>query len=213
MTIRMGLLAVLLGLGVPVFAEDSKVVYVHKPSPRYPEKLKADRVSGAVLIQFKANHDGLITDLKVIDSAHTLFSTALERTMRNWRVERWEVTEERPASVPIRMDFYFIHEREEMGPNTWVRRRLNHVRCSKVNDELRAFSLRSPDEPLTVMKYFRETIRQINHHSHYRKVSVAEATAKVGAFIDAIPPIIDMCSNQPNLRYIDLLPNEVREWL
>jgi len=59
------------------------------PTPRYPDELRAQRLEGEVVVQFRVNEKGRVepSTMQVVRSQHELFTLAVRNVLPKFRFE------------------------------------------------------------------------------------------------------------------------------
>lgn len=191
-------------------ADHLALEFEYQPGPGYPWSLYDGRVSGSVLVDFMAHHDGTITDVNVIDSTHATFAEFVKDAISRWRLAPWHTNPERPASIVARKEFFFIHPNDGNSVHRWARSQVRHLSCHTLNKAVEAFRTDSPARDMMDMRYFRYTFMWLARHATLRKMSDQQRAELGDDFAQAIPAVINACTKAPQLRYRDVLPDVVR---
>ena len=194
-------------------AEESSVEYDYRKAPVWPYSLLKSGVSGWVLFDVKAHHDGRVSEPEVLDSSHPLFSLSVINVAPTWRVKPWVVSDQRPAVISLRQEHYFVHPREGNAPVPWLHRSLRHLTCTRFNNRLEDFRQNLSGLEEIDMSVFRHTFEVLARVSTYRKLSDEQRLALDDALAYAIPEVIQRCRANPGLRYKEALPDQVKTML
>ncbi|WP_419789368.1 energy transducer TonB [Pseudomonas petrae] len=206
-------LCVICAICIAANAEEGDVEFDYRRAPAWPYSLQKSGVSGWVLLDLKAHHDGRVSEPEVLESSHPLMSRAVVNIVPTWRVKPWAVSDERPAVVSLRHEHYFLHPREGTNPVTWLHRSLRHLTCTRFNNRLEDFQQNSSGLEEIDMSVFRHTFKVLARVATYRKLSDEQRFALGDALAVAAPEVIQRCGANPELRYKDVLPDEVRRML
>ena len=79
-------------------AEITKPVEIEKTTPKYPESARQDRVMGMVIVETVISDEGLVEDVRVVESPDERLSAAAVEAVREWRFEP-ALCDGKPASV------------------------------------------------------------------------------------------------------------------
>ena len=194
-------------------ADEGSVEFNYQRAPAWPYSLLKSGTSGWVVFDFKAHHDGQVFEPEVLDSSHPLLSRAVINVVPAWRVKPWAISAEKPAVLFLRQEHYFIHPREGTSPVTWLHRGLRHLSCAKFNKRLEDFQQTSSGLETIDMSVFRHSYKVLARVATYRKLSDEQRFALGDALEEAAPGIIQRCAANPELRYKDVLPDQVRVML
>ncbi|UZJ60340.1 energy transducer TonB [Pseudomonas sp. KU26590] len=165
------------------------------------------------MFDIKAHHDGRVSEPEVLESSHPLLARAVVNIAPTWRVKPWAVSDNRPAVVSLRHEHYFVHPREGNSPVTWLHRSLRHLTCTKFNKRLEDFQQNSSGLEEIDMSVFRHTFKVLARVATYRKLPDEQRFALGDALAEAAPGIIQRCGANAELRYKDVLPEQVRMML
>ncbi|MDC6379127.1 energy transducer TonB [Pseudomonas graminis] len=206
-------LCVMYAVCIAASAEESSVQFDYRRAPAWPYSLSRSGISGWVVYGLKAHHDGRVSEPEVLDSSHPLFALSVVNVVPTWRVKPWVVSEQRPAVISLRQEHYFVHPREGNAPVPWLHRSLRHLSCAKFNKRFEDFQQNASDLEQVEMSVFRHTYSVLARVATYRKLSDEQRFALGDALADAVPEVIQRCGANPELRYKDVLPDEVRRML
>lgn len=204
---------VMLAVCIKVHADERSVEFDYRRAPAWPYSLSKSGVSGWVVYNLKAHHDGKVSAPEVLDSSHPLFSLSVVNVAPIWRVKPWVVSDQRPAVISLRQEHYFVHPREGNAPVPWLHRSLRHMTCARFNKRLDDFQQNSSGLEEIDMSVFRHTFKVLARVATYRRLSDERRFALGDALADAAPEIIQRCRANPELRYKDVLPDQVRMML
>jgi hypothetical protein len=202
-------LCVMSAVCIAASAEESSVEFDYRRAPAWPYSLSKSGISGWVVYDLKAHHDGSVSEPEVLDSSHPLFSLSIVKVVPTWRVKPWVVSEHRPAVISLRQEHYFVHPREGNAPVPWLHRSLRHLSCAKFNKRFEDFRQNSSDLEQVEMSVFRHTYSVLARVATYRKLSDEQRFALGDALAEAVPEVIQRCRANPALRYKDVLPDQV----
>lgn len=191
-------------------ADEQSVEFDYRRAPAWPYSLSKSGISGWVVYDLKAHHDGRVSAPEVLDSSHPLFSLSVVNVVPMWRVKPWIVSERRPAVISLRQEHYFVHPREGNATVPWLHRSLRHLSCTKFNKRFEDFQQNSSGLEQAEMSVFRHTFKVLGRVATYRKLSDEQRFAIGDALADAVPEVIQRCRANPELRYKDVLPDQVR---
>jgi hypothetical protein len=190
-------------------ADERSVEFDYRRAPAWPYSLSKSGISGWVVYDLKAHHDGRVSKPEVLDSSHPLFALSVVNVVPTWRVKPWVVSEQRPAVISLRQEHYFVHPREGNAPVPWLHRSLRHLSCAKFNKRFEDFQQNASDLEQVEMSVFRHTYSVLARVATYRKLSDEQRFALGDALADAVPEVIQRCRANPALRYKDVLPDQV----
>lgn len=202
--------SLLVAVCVAANAEEFSPEFDYHRVPTWPYSFYQSGKSGWVLFEINAHHDGRTSGLRVLDSAHHLLSRSVEAAVPNWRVKPWIVSDERPAVITVRQEYFFVHPREGTSTVAWLRGDLRHLSCTKFNARVDDFQRSASGLEVIDMSVFRHTFRVLARWATYRKLPDDRRYALGDALEAAVPEVIRQCRANPDLRYKDVLPEPVR---
>jgi TonB family protein len=193
--------------------EEIELILEQEKAPSWPRSLYEAGTSGWVLARFSVHYDGSITGVKVIESSHPKFARSVDRVIPMWRFRPWAVTAETPAVIEVTHEYYFTHWRDGPDPIAWLRQRVRHLRCAKFNKSLATFNANPVGRQMPDMDVFRHTFSVIARRATHKKLTDERRYSVGETLTAAIPQIISHCEANPETRYRDALPEQVRELL
>lgn len=125
----------------------------------------------------------------------------------------WTPDHENPQSVRIHTDLYFAAKGDGRQLTARMRSRIRSLSCRQINKEIEYFQQKLPDETLVETPTFRHTRQLLARKAHREKLSYAADQAIADQFVNAVPGILSQCRDNPELKYLDLLPGIIRERL
>jgi periplasmic protein TonB len=207
------MMGVALGLCAMAHAEEVKLEYEKQPRAVHPAGLYQAGISGVVRVEFTAHHDGSITDIQVLQSSYREFAESAVRAVSRWRLKPWQVDASNPASIRVHQDIYFAAKGERRELSARMRSRIRSLTCYSINREVEYLRSRIPDEHAVEIPTFRHTLQMLARKAHREKLSFTAEQEIAGQFVSVMPGILGKCSENPELRYLDLLPEVIRERL
>ena len=205
--------SVMCAVCIAASAEEGSVEFSYRRAPAWPSSLLTSGVSGWVLFDIQAHHDGRVSEPQVLESSHPLMSRAVMSVVPSWRVEPWAVSTERPAVISLRQEHYFLNPREGTSPVTWLHRRLRHLTCTTFNKHMEDFHQTSSALEVIEMSVFRHTYKVLARVATYRKLTDEQRFELGDALAEAVPDVIQRCRENPALRYKEVLPHQVSRML
>ncbi len=122
----------------------------------------------------------------------------------------WPLSNATPAVIVVREHLYFTHPKEGGSIQRWVHRELRRLSCKKFNKALAAFQRNSPERELSDMHLFAYTFKVLARSATRRKMTDKQRTAVGDDFVRAMPEVVARCAEQPQLRYKETLPDNLR---
>lgn len=200
-------------LAGPLDAREQELDFAWQQSPRYPHSLDESGTSGLATVEFNAHSDGSISDVTVVDSSHWKFARSAVQAVPRWRLTPWRVSDDRPKVILVRHDIYFNHPREASGARGWVSRHVRWSSCAKFNNAFDAFQVLSPGRHWVDMHYFTYTFLTLARAATRQKMTDQQRGEVGDALVAAIPQIVATCKAQPQMRYRDVLPEQLKAML
>lgn len=201
------------GLCAIAHADDMKLEYEKQPHAVYPASLYRAGISGVVRVEFSANNDGSITDVEVLQSSYREFAESAIRAVSRWRLKPWAVDENTPASIRVQTDVYFAAKGDNRELMARMRSRIRSLSCARLNKEAEYIKQRMPDEHAVEIPTFRHTRQLLARKAHNEKLSFSAEQEIADQFVKAMPGILKQCLENPELKYLDLLPEVIRDRL
>ena len=92
---------------------------------------------------------------------------------------------------------------------SWIHRRVRHLACAKLNEEIQASQAAYPTLEPWLLAPFRHTTTVLARVATRRKFTDEQRQALGETFISAIPQIMQACAENPERLYRDVLPEGV----
>jgi TonB family protein len=209
---RRWILLLLACLSLSTKADEIKLIPVHMPKPLYPESLSASKITGTAKIGFTVRADGSVSDVRVIDSDHALFSEASLKAVARWKFKPWDVATGVPPQVEVASPMIFRLETGHELPLD-INTALLKLTCSRLNDQVAQRNKYYPAKPLSELDIFSYVSRYISQGMMSQQLEAAERTALLNDLVDNIPHIIGRCKANPEAPYADQLPPRIQALL
>lgn len=194
-------------------APEKELEFDVQTAPRFPRSLYEEGVSGVVIMEFSVRNDGSVTDVKVVDSSHVKFAQSAVRAVAQWRAQPWQVKPGLPGVRTFREELYFSHSKEGSNPHRWVRQSVRRASCTKFNKAMADFQAHSPERAWVDMHYFAYTFKVLARSATRLKMTDEQREETGDTLVAAVPQIVAMCKAQPEMRYRDTVPEEIRGML
>ncbi len=194
-------------------ASDALLIPVSRPNPEYPQELVKSHYTGKVLINLTVSAFGTVQGIRVIESSHPKLSEAALRAIVKWRYQPWEVADGKPGNVSIIVPILFgARGIEPFSKEITVG--LEHTLCAYLNYEAKTSKLDYPKDPLNKIDVFWHTRQHLaGSYVAYRVQEPEKRAALFAELESAIPGIIKDCRRNPDARYADYLPQQIRALL
>jgi TonB family protein len=194
-------------------AEEMKLVYEKQPKAIYPSALYMAGISGVVRIAFNAHHDGSVTDIQVLHSSYREFAKAAANAVSRWRLKPWDPGNGRPQVVPVQIDLYFTAKGDPRQLMARLRSRVRSLPCATLNKEVERSPPDLPNQGFSGIRTFHHTQQLLARKVRKQGMSFDESAAVFDQFERVKPEIVRLCKERPDARYIDLLPEALKDML
>jgi protein TonB len=171
------------------------------PTIPYPEELQKEGKEGEVLASYFVQANGTVTKVKVLTSTHPLLAESVEKTIPTWRSE-----------IEVHAPFRFHIGGEKSAPpdSNLI---LAKIKCSEVNKAFTEMDKKWRDYPLAKMRIFWHTEQYLNAPFMTANASTAEIEAMTKDFKSGLVGILNNCRKNPDAKYADYLPQQIRQFL
>lgn len=193
-------------------AADPLLVPLFTPTPEFPQELVKTRYTGKVRAHLWIKSDGLVREVRVIESGHPGLTEAAQKALRQWRYKPWIGTVGAPSQTDITMPILF-GSHGYRAFNTEVTLGLGNIRCAYLNHEIDAARQDFPDEPLSKVDVFWYTAQHLFGHHVALGHTEGQRKALLEQLGNAIPAIVRACKRHPDRHYGDYLPTPIRTLL
>jgi TonB family protein len=182
------------------------------PAIPYPVELLKERKEGEVLASYVVQANGTVTKVKVLASTHPLFAASAEKTIPTWRFRPWIPSDDKRAEIEVSAPFRFhIGTQKTAPPDSNVI--LAKTKCSEVNEAFRELDKNWRDYPLVKMRIFWHTEQYLNAPFMTANASAAEIETMTKDFKAGLVGILNNCRKNPDAKYADYLPEQIRQFL
>ena len=203
-------LMVLCCLSSLALANDTVLSGLSTPTPAYPRALLKSAHAGKVLADLTISASGKVEHVRITESSHPAFAEAVQHTLAKWRYQPWKPTQGRPAKVGITVPVIF--GAQGMAPfSKAITVGLENTSCAYLNQEVSLSERNFPLEPLSQVDVFWHTRHYLA--SSYVTWQVPDKTRRSALFTElehAVPAIVKACRANPDARYGNYLPHEIR---
>lgn len=182
------------------------------PAIPYPEELQKAGQEGEVLARYFVQANGTVTKVKVLASTHPLLAASVEKTISTWRFRPWLPGKDKRSEIEVSAPFRFhIGGQKTAPPDSNLV--LAQVRCSELNKAFKEMDEKWRGYPLAKMRIFWLTEQYLNAPFMTANASVAEIDAMTKDFKSGLFSILNNCRKNPGARYVDYLPEQIRQFL
>ncbi|POD77098.1 energy transducer TonB [Pseudomonas syringae group genomosp. 3] len=184
------------------------------PDIDYPENLRHPFVEGDVTVRIFIKSDGSVRFLELINSTDPRLIEVARLAVEQWRFAPWAPPASHPEGEIIKVTHHFRKTpREDVTVHENIA--LKRLTCVELNRELvmhedAAWEGRMALEPTI----FRRTEHYLNNGPLIQLfLSAEERQALVSELLEAVPGIVAQCRKNPVRKYVDYLPENVRNAL
>lgn len=198
-------------LTTQVMAGSSWPVPLHMPDVEYPRSVRDRPWPAQIVIRILIRRDGSVQFVEVINGTDPEFVAITRKAVEQWRFEPWTPPASSPEGEVIRVT-YDYSDKGSKGEPLAGNLKLKKVLCHQLNEELRnrkAWWLprRSNDSSI-----FQQIERYLSHNPVIRTyLSGTQRQDLVVALLEGRADVIARCKTNPASRYVDQLPENVRE--
>lgn len=198
------LLGLLMSMGA---LADFKLEPDHIPLPTYSEEAEKLTFDIKVRLQYTIHNDGSISDVSLLDTNHPEYAETVLKAVASWRYKPWPLDGNPPTAVLIST---FI---KTLDPtlNETQREILRNMRCRHLTKEVTHFQETSPEESLIETRTARRTRKMLNISP--LELPYQQSLELAVLFEDWFVETVETCRDNPNERYLDYLPGELKQWM
>ncbi|WP_249583217.1 energy transducer TonB [Pseudomonas viridiflava] len=183
----------------------------HMPDIEYPRSLRLSAVSGVdVSVRVFIKASGEVRFLEVLNTTDPAIIAAAKHVVEQWRFEAWEPPASHPEGENVTVTYQFAEaapSRPPLDENADLRK----VMCSQINRESRQKDSLGTHAPYELDVFLR-TERYLSSGPVVQLfLSLDERDALVRDLLQAVPTVIASCRDNPGRRYVDYLPERVRQ--
>lgn len=178
--------------------------------PTYPRELLKSAHSGKVLVEMTISASGQVENTRIVESSHPKFAEAAQHTLSKWRYQPWSTTQGRPEKVDVLVPIIFgAHGLEPFSKEISVG--LENTRCTYLNQEVELSERNFPLEPLSKVDVFWHTRKYLaSSYVAHQVTNKAKRSALFTELDKAVPAMVKACKQNPDARYGNYLPHEIR---
>lgn len=193
-------------VSIEVRAAEVFLIPEKNPRPIYPASLQRDGITGTLRVSFTAHADGSVSNVEASGDAHTELVEASRVAVSQWRYKPWDISPERPAHVQVVAPMVFrlddnlpIHANEQ----------LKQLKCGDVAKA----ALQRARFSWVDMPVFRWTRSYLTYSLSPTELPEARRLELIAQLNQSVPSIIRRCNTHQATRYVQFLPEEIRELL
>lgn len=194
-----------------VMAASSWPVPLHMPDVEYPRSVRDKAWPGKIVIRILIRRDGSVQFVEVVDGADPEFIAITRQAVEQWRFKPWTPPASSPQGEVIRVTYDYSDKAgkgEPLAGNLKIKR----VLCHQVNEQLRKRNAWWLPHGPGDADVFQQTEHYLSHDPVIRTyLSGAQRQDLVVALLEARAGVIARCKARPASRYVDQLPDKVRE--
>jgi TonB family protein len=194
-------------------ADEVTLVPIFSPAPQYPEVPIRPSFTNKVRVKLTIESSGRVQSVKVIESSHGLLSKVVQKALLRWRYRPWRIMPGAPATVSVTLPIIFGPRGSERSASE-INIGLGNVLCAYLNYEVAAAHGDYPKESLSKVDLFWYAREFLS--SPYMELRVPEAGKRQSMLMRlqaSVPRVIKRCRRNPEGRFGDYLPKDIREVL
>jgi TonB family protein len=196
----------LLGLSADIRAVEFFLIPENNPKPIYPAALLRAGITGNVRVEFTANADGSVSKVRILESDHPDLAEASRVAIEQWRFKPWTVDSDKPAKHKIIAPLIFRLDLDSpIHTNQWLKK----LKCRDVNEQL----LNVPESAWVDAAPFHYTRAYLSNVFHVTQLPKEQRLEWIAKLNKRVPNIVRSCRSGPVLKYMSLLPEEIRQLL
>lgn len=182
------------------------------PAIPYPDELQRAGKEGEVLASYTVQANGTVTQVKVLASTHPLLAESAEKTIATWRFKPWVPGADKRSEIEVRAPFRFHMggEKSALPDSNLI---LAKIKCSEINNAFKEMDEKWRGYPLAKMRIFWLTEQYLNAPFMTANASAAEIEAMTQDFKSGLFEILNNCRKNPDARYADYLPAQIKPFL
>ncbi|WP_032645991.1 TonB family protein [Pseudomonas syringae] len=184
------------------------------PDIDYPENLRHPFVEGDVTVRIFIKSDGSVRFVELINSTDPRLIEVARLAVEQWRFAPWAPPASHPEGEIIKVTHHFRKTPRE-GVTVHENIALKRLTCGELNREL----VMHEDAAWEGRRALESTIfRRTEHYLNNGPLiqlflSAEERQALVLELLEAVPSIVAQCQKNPMRKYVDYLPENVRNAL
>ncbi|KPG91711.1 energy transducer TonB [Pseudomonas sp. RIT-PI-q] len=196
----------LLMVSMDIRAGDVLLIPEHNPKPIYPRALYRAGIIGEVRVGFTANADGSVSKVNILQSDHPELAEASRVAIVQWRFKPWAVEGDTLAELDVVAPMSFRLDLDTpIHTNQWLKK----LRCRDINEALADF----PEHAWVDTAVFDYTRAYLSNVFHITQLPDEKRLALIATLNRRVPTIVRQCRRGPVLKYMSLLPKDIRELL
>ncbi|EPN13523.1 hypothetical protein A249_10287 [Pseudomonas syringae pv. actinidiae ICMP 18804] len=180
------------------------------PEPDYPASMRHTLVKNSVTVRIFIQADGGVRFLEVRGATDPRFISLTRSAVELWTFEPWEPPASHPEGEAVTVTFTFTG-RPHTNPPLTSNAELKQELCWQLNREMfEGRKWRKDVKPDVIM---RTELYLSSGPVIEQFLTLDERQALVVALREAAPSIVAQCQKNPTRRYVDYLPENVRNAL
>ncbi|EPM49924.1 hypothetical protein [Pseudomonas syringae] len=185
-------------------------VPLYMPEPDYPASMRHTLVKNSVTVRIFIQADGGVRFLEVRGATDPRFISLTRSAVELWTFEPWEPPASHPEGEAVTVTFTFTG-RPHTNPPLTSNAELKQELCWQLNREMfEGRKWRKDVKPDVIM---RTELYLSSGPVIEQFLTLDERQALVVALREAAPSIVAQCQKNPTRRYVDYLPENVRNAL
>ncbi|MCR8719164.1 energy transducer TonB [Pseudomonas syringae] len=185
-------------------------VPLYMPEPDYPASMRHTLVKNSVTVRIFIQADGGVRFLEVQGATDPRFISLTRSAVEQWTFEPWEPPDSHPEGEAVTVTFTFTG-RPHTNPPLTSNAELKQELCWQLNREMfEGRKWRMDVKPDVIM---RTELYLSSGPVIEQFLTLDKRQALVLELREAVPGIIAQCQKNPTRRYVDYLPENVRNAL
>ncbi|WP_024698819.1 energy transducer TonB [Pseudomonas avellanae] len=185
-------------------------VPLYMPEPDYPTSMRHTLVKNSVTVRIFIQADGGVRFLEVQGATDPRFISLTRSAVEQWTFEPWEPPDSHPEGEAVTVTFTFTG-RPHTNPPLTSNAELKQELCWQLNREMfEGRKWRKDVKPDVIM---RTELYLSSGPVIEQFLTLDERQALVLELLEAVPSIVAQCQKNPTRRYVDYLPENVRNAL
>jgi len=196
----------LLVMSFGIRAGEVLLIPENNPKPVYPKALSRAGITGDVRVRFTVHANGSVDKVGILESDHPDFAEATRVALEQWRFKPWTVDQDRPAEREVVAPMVF---RLDQSAPLHTNKLLTKLRCHAVNEDARRY----PESAWVDMPAFSYTRSYLSNTFNSAQLSNEQRLALIARLNERAPIIVRRCGDSPLIRFMSLLPEEIKKLL
>lgn len=197
-----------------VDAANTYPVPLYMPDIEYPKELLQARDTAEVKLRIFIKADGGVRFIEMLNATRPSLIATTKRAVEEWRFKPWTPSGSNPEGEALTVTFRFSNQPHDAPPLT-ANADIKKLLCSQLNKEVKANESRSWEKRVPhELNVFRQTEHYFSRGPVISKFLPAQDREQlIMDLYESASKIIASCRDNPTRRYVDYLPEGVRNAL